>query len=226
MFCWNEECQQSLDVLREKMVTTSILVFLDWKKEFHVHVDTSSIMLGEILTHAHEGELYHPIAFASRKLSKVENNYSTTEREGLAMVYALQKFKHYLLGRHFKMYINHSTLKYLVNKPILGGKICKWLLLFQEYDFEVILKPGRLNVGLDHLSHIEIGEEPTNLEKGLLDTQISAVCIIDSHFEDIIHFLVMGTTPKVYTSQQKKELTVHVADFSVIARHLYKMGSE
>ena len=55
-------------------------------------------------------------------LSKVEKKYSTIEREGLAIVYALQKFRYYLLGRHFKMYTDHSKLKYLVNKPVLGGK--------------------------------------------------------------------------------------------------------
>lgn len=62
----------------------------------------------------------HPISFPSRKLSKYKNNYSMTKQEGLAMVYALHKFRHYLLGRHFKMYTDHSTLKYLVNKPVLG----------------------------------------------------------------------------------------------------------
>ena len=102
-------------------------------------------MLGAVLTQAGEGEMEDPISFLSRKLSKAEKNYSTTEREGLAMVYALQKFRHYLLGGHFKIYTNHSALKYLVNKPVLGGDICRWLLLFQEYDFEVIVKPGRLN---------------------------------------------------------------------------------
>ena len=89
----------------------------------------------------------HPIAFASIKLSKARKNYSTTEREGLAMVYTQQKFRDYLLGGHFKMYTHHSTLKYLVNKHVFGGKICRWLLLFQEYDFEVIVKPGRLTAG-------------------------------------------------------------------------------
>eukprot|EP00253_Pinus_taeda_P027851 PITA_27851 len=64
-FYWNEECKQSLDVLKEKMVTASILVFLDWKKEFHVHVDVSCIELGVVLTHTREGEFDHPIAFAS-----------------------------------------------------------------------------------------------------------------------------------------------------------------
>jgi len=53
----------------------------------------------------------HPIAFANRKPSSIEHNYTTTEREGLAMVYALQKFRHYLLGAHFKMFTDHSTLK-------------------------------------------------------------------------------------------------------------------
>ena len=67
------------------------------------------------------------------------------------MVYALQKFIHYLLGSHFNMFTDHSAIKYLVNEPILGGKICIWLLLFQEYDFEVVVKPGRINVGPHYL---------------------------------------------------------------------------
>jgi len=116
------------------------------------HVDASCIALGAVLTQAGEGEMDHPIAFASRKLSKAEKNYSTTELEGLAMVYMLQNFKDYWLGGHFKMYTDHSVLKYLIKNPMLGGKICRWLLLIQEYDFEVIVKLGRLNAGPDHLS--------------------------------------------------------------------------
>jgi len=73
------------------------------------------------------------------------------------MVYALQKYRHYLLGAHFRMYIDHSGLKYLVNKLVLGGRICRWLLLFLEYDFEVIVNPRKLNVGPDHLSRLELG---------------------------------------------------------------------
>eukprot|EP00253_Pinus_taeda_P012726 PITA_12726 len=110
--CWNEECQRSLDVLKEKMVIVPILVFPAWKKEFHVHMDASCIALGAVLTQAGEGELDHPILFASRKLFKVEKNYSMTEREGLVMVYTLQKFRHYFLGKHFKMYTNHFALRY------------------------------------------------------------------------------------------------------------------
>jgi hypothetical protein len=67
------------------------------------------------------------------------------------------------------MFIDHSALKYLVNKPMLGGRICRWILLFQEYDSEIMVKPGRMNKGLDHLSRLEHGEEPTSLDDTLLD---------------------------------------------------------
>lgn len=85
------------------------------------------------------------------------------------MVYALQKFIHYLLGSHLKMFIDHFSLKYLVNKPVLGGNICRWILLFQEYDFEFFVKPGRLNVAHDNLSRLEIGEELMDIEDNLHD---------------------------------------------------------
>ena len=70
------------------------------------------------------------------------------------------------------MFTNHSSLKYLVYKPMLGVRICRWLLLFQEFDFEIIVKPGRLNLGPDHLLRLESGEEPTSLEDGLHDAQL------------------------------------------------------
>jgi hypothetical protein len=113
--------------------------------------------------------LDHPITFGSRKLSDLEQNYNMTEREGPTVVYALQKFKHYLLGKKINMFTYHSALKYLVNKPMLGGRIYRWLLLFQEFDFEVIVKPRKLNAGPNHLSRVTNGEEPTNLEDNFLD---------------------------------------------------------
>jgi hypothetical protein len=77
------------------------------------------------------------------------------------------------------MFTNHSSLKYLVDKPVLGGRICRWLLLFQEFDFEVIVKLGKLNVGPDHLSRVTNGEEPTNLGDNFLDEHLFLVQIAD-----------------------------------------------
>jgi hypothetical protein len=151
--------------------------------------------IGHILSQPGEGDIDHPISFESRKLSITEKNYTTTEQEGLAMVYALQKFRHYLLGSHFKMYTDHSSLKYLVNKPVLGGRICRWLLLFQEYDFEVVVKPRKLNAGPDHLSHILSGEDAGNLDDNFLDAQLFAVKMVDDYFSDIMQFLSTGMAP-------------------------------
>ena len=173
-----------------------------------------------------EGGLDHPFAFARRKLSSVECNYNALEREGLAMVYALQKFKHYLLDVHFKMVTHHPTLKYLVNKPVLGGKICRWMLLFQEYDFEIIVKPGRLNAGLDHLSSLETSKEPTNLEHNMPDAQLFAIQIINDYFKDIIEFLTTGTTPAEYSLKQEKQLVVRETNFTLIVGQLYKLGPD
>ena len=141
-----------MDKLKKTMATMPILIFPNWKKEFHVHVDASSIALGIVLTQPREEAIDHPIAFASRKLSTTKKKYTKTEREGIAMIYALQNFRHYLLGGHFKMFTNHFALKYLVNKPVLGGNICRWILIFQELDFKIVLKLGRLNASTRHLS--------------------------------------------------------------------------
>jgi hypothetical protein len=182
------------------MATAPILVYPDWEKPFHIHVDASTIALGAIMAHLRESELDNPIAFSSIKLSKSEKNYNTTKREGLAMVYVLQEFRHYLLGKHFKMFTDHSMLKYLVNKLVLGGRICKWPLLFHQFDFEVIVEPGKLNVGPYHLSRITNKEEPTNLEDNFPDAQLFSFHIIDEYFTNIIQYLSTGTVPQEYNT--------------------------
>jgi hypothetical protein len=144
-------------------------------KTFHVHVDASTITLGSILVQLGASDLDHPIAFSSKNLLDSEQNYNMTEREGLAMVYVLHKFRHYLLGNHFKMFTDHYALGYLVNKPLFGGMNCRWLLLFQEFDFEVIVKLGKLNAGPDHLSRITNGEEHPNLEEKFPGAQLFLV---------------------------------------------------
>ena len=140
------------------------------------------------------------------------------------MVYMMQKFRHYLLGTHFKMFTNHFALKYLVNNPVLGGRICRWLMLFQEYDFEIIVKIGRLNIGLDHLSKLESGEEPIDLDDSLPNVHLFSIQIVDDYFPDIIEFLVTGNALVEYTEKQRKKLVVKATDFTIIAGQLYKLG--
>jgi hypothetical protein len=104
------------------------------------------------------------------------------EREGLAMVYALHKFRNYLLGSHFKMYTYHSALKYLVNKSVFWGRICRWLSLFQECDFEVTVKPRKLNTGIDYISLILSGENVGNLDDIFPDEHLFTIRMVDDYF--------------------------------------------
>jgi hypothetical protein len=117
------------------------------------------------------------------------------------------------------MFTDHSSLRYLVNKPMLGGRIWRWILLFQEFDFEVVVNLGRLNVGPNHLSGINNGEEPSNLEDKFPDAQLYLVHIVDECFVDIIDFLIIRFPPKEFTTVQKKKLVVRAAYYQLTAGH-------
>jgi hypothetical protein len=101
-----------------------------------------------------------PIVYASRLLNKIEQNYTTIDREALTMVYVLHKFKHFLLGNKFFFNVNHMVLVYLVNKPHVSRRITRWLLLFLEYEFIVVYKPSRTHVVADALPRLLDSSEP------------------------------------------------------------------
>ena len=94
-------------MLKKKLVEAPIIIFPNWSVKFHVHIDASGIEIGAILTQAGEDGMDYPIVYSSRKLNKVEHNYSTTEREALRMVFAPKKYQHYLLANPFVFYIDH-----------------------------------------------------------------------------------------------------------------------
>ena len=83
-----------------------------------------------------------PVSYASRQLNDAKKNYTTTEQEGLGMIYAVKKFRHYLLANKFVSIIDHQALLYLVNKPCNIGCIVRWFLILLEFDFIVVVKKG------------------------------------------------------------------------------------
>ena len=124
---------KSFEILKKKLVKASILKFPNWLKKFHVHINASTIIFGEILTQPKDDNMDYPNSYTSQNLNKVKNTSSTTEQEGLGMIFSLQKFWDYLLDNPFIFYIDHQELKYLVNKPLHHGRICQWFLLFQDF---------------------------------------------------------------------------------------------
>ena len=122
------------------------------------------------------------------------------------------------------MFTNHSALQYLVNKFVLGGRISRWFLLFQEFDFEIVVKARRLNAGMDHLSCVENGEEPTNIDDGFPNVQLFWVEVAYDHYAPIIQFLSTGVAPADMSISQKKKLVIKASNFQLIAGQLYKLG--
>ncbi|KAH9303387.1 hypothetical protein KI387_014970, partial [Taxus chinensis] len=98
----------------------------------------------------------------------------------------------------------HMELKYLVNKPILQGCICRWVLLFQDFDFTVVVKPRKSNSGLDHLSRISSGEDAHAIEKTMLDAQLYRLQCTPMELEDIFVFLRTSMALEGMKSLEKK----------------------
>ena len=100
------------------------------------------VAIGSALMQLSEPSWYRLVYYISRKLSVVERNYSTTERETLGMIYSINKFRQYLLGKKFTFHVVHSALLYLVSKQELIGKLARWMLLLQEFEFDILHRPG------------------------------------------------------------------------------------
>lgn len=122
--------------------------------------------IGSVLSQLDDKGKDHPIYYASRQLAVAERGYTTTEREALGVIYSCKKFRHYLLGYKVVFHTDHDSLKHLVRKPDVTGRIARWILLLQEFDYEIRVKPGVLHSNADFFSRIE-GQPAT---EQILDT--------------------------------------------------------
>jgi hypothetical protein len=118
---------------------------------FILQTDASCDGIGAILLQEEEG-VRHPVAFASKKLLPRERNYSTIEREALAIVWGVRKFENYLYGRHFFLETDYHPLQYLLKAKYSNGRLMRWALALQPYRFTITAIKGSENVGADFLS--------------------------------------------------------------------------
>ncbi|KAM1277781.1 hypothetical protein ACFX2J_029884 [Malus domestica] len=150
-FEFTKECTASFNQLKELLTTTLIIVPPDWSLPFELMCDASDYALGAVLGQRKDKKP-HVIYNASRKLNDAQLNYSTTEKELLAVVFALDKFRSYLIGTKVIVFTDHAVLKYLLTKKEAKPRLIRWMLLLQEFDIEIRDKKGSENVVADHLS--------------------------------------------------------------------------
>lgn len=157
---WGEAQQTAFEKLRNHLVEPPVLGRPDFTLPFIIQTDASFSGLGAVLAQEVNGEEM-VIAFASRTLTKAEQKYSATEKECLAVVWAIRKFRPYVEGFHFTVVTDHSSLTWLHSLNSPAGRLARWALELQEYDFQVRYRKGTSNVVPDALSRLlQTGVKP------------------------------------------------------------------
>ncbi|GKB72267.1 reverse transcriptase domain-containing protein [Tanacetum coccineum] len=145
---------KAFQILKKKLTEAPILIAPNWDQPFELMCDASDYAIGAVLGQRIEKH-FRPIHYASKTMTKAESNYTTTEKEMLAVVYAFEKFRSYLIMNKSIVYTDHSALKYLFAKKDAKARLLRWVLLLQEFDFKVIDTKGAENYAADHLSRLE-----------------------------------------------------------------------
>lgn len=150
---WTEECDRAFQDLKDSLCHGPVLQSPNFDSPFTVQTDASGLGLGAVLLQG-VGEERHPVTFISRKLFPRETRYSTVEKECLAIKWALDTLKYYLMGKEFVLETDHRALQWLDRMRDSNARITRWYLSLQPYKFTVQYKPGKDNVTADFLSRL------------------------------------------------------------------------
>lgn len=160
-FTWSKQCQEAFETLKNALITAPVLAYPNFAKKFYISVDASNYAVGAYISNEPPSN-DRPIEYFSKALSTAQQNYATTHKELLAIILAIEKFQHYIWGKHFVIHTDHQALTYLFSQNKVGSRLLRWKLLLAEYDFDIIHRKGSNNVVSDCLSRI--GEENKQTE--------------------------------------------------------------
>jgi len=152
-FDWTTECEQAFQTLKTLISSAPVLKYPRFDREFIIQTDASDVGVGAVLSQLDGDGVKKPVAFASQSLSVRERNYSTTEKEAYAIVYTLRHFRVYLLGRQFKLVTDHKALTWLHSMEP-EGRLARWVMELQEFQFSIEHRPGRPHANADALSRL------------------------------------------------------------------------
>ncbi|KAG8174243.1 hypothetical protein JTE90_025808 [Oedothorax gibbosus] len=157
---WGAVEKQSFREAKRKLTTSSLLVHFDESKEVHLECDASPYGVGAVLSHPSDaGD--RPIAFASRSLTKAEKNYSQLEREALALVFGVIRYRKFLLGRTFTLVTDHQPLVSLFSEkkpiaPMAASRIQRWAIILSAYSYRIVYRKGSLHSNADACSRLPV----------------------------------------------------------------------
>ena len=184
--------------------------------------NASDLAIGAVLGQRGEGKPY-VVYYASKTMNEAQRNYTTTEKELLAVVYALDKFRAYLVGSDIIIFTYHSALKYLLTKQNAKERLIRWVLLLQEFNLQIRDKKGIENVVVDHLSRLTIAHNTHNppindefLEESLLLVENTP------WYADIANYLAIGELPTDWKVQDRKFFSTKIHSYYWEELFLYK----
>lgn len=153
-----EEYTKTFKTCKDILTNDPILQYPDFSKPFVLTTDASNVAIGAVLSQGPIGS-DKPICYASRTLSDTETNYSTIEKELLAIVWATKYFRPYIFGRKFQIVTDHRPLTWLMSLREPNTKLIRWRLKLEEYDYSIVYKKGKANTNADALSRVKIREQ-------------------------------------------------------------------
>lgn len=162
-FEWTTVHQEALDQLKEKMISAPIIACPDYTHPFVLQTDASNLGVGAVLYQIINGQ-ERVVAYSSRKLNSAERNYTTTEKECLAVVWGIKKNIEYLEGIPFTVITDHIALKWIFKLPNPTGRLGRWVIELRNHDFDIQYKKGKLNVVPDALSREPLEIDENDLE--------------------------------------------------------------
>jgi hypothetical protein len=142
---FDEECLHAFRTLKKSLISAPIMQPPDWNLPFEIMCDASDYDVGAILVQWKEG-MVHAIYYASKTLNDAQVNYATTEKELLAVVFAFEKFRSYIVNSKVIVYTDHAAIKYLLSKKDAKPRLIRWIILLQEFDMKIRDKKGSDNV--------------------------------------------------------------------------------
>ena len=150
-FDFDESCISAFEEIKSRLVSAPIMLTPDWNNEFEIMCDASDYAMGVVLGQRTE-KIFKAIYYASKTFNEAQENYSTTEKEMLAIVFSCEKLRPYIFGSHVVIHNDHVAIKYLMEKKDAKPRLIRWVLLLQEFDLKIKDKKGSDNVIADHLS--------------------------------------------------------------------------
>lgn len=150
-FVWNEAAERSFVQVKERLTSIPVLAVANFDKPFVLFVDASNYCVGACLAQKDKCDVFKPVCYFSRKLSGAQKNYSTSDKEGLALVLAVRAFRSYLSDRVI-VFTDHEPLRYMNTMAPTNQRLLRWCLELQAYDIDIQHIAGKNNVIADYLS--------------------------------------------------------------------------